>query len=95
MDAIADELDIQVGESDLSERLVLMSRQYGIEPQQLVNLLQQQNQLPVVYADVRRGLAVAAVVEKATVSDTAGEVIDTTEFFGTPEAESETDSGSK
>jgi trigger factor len=95
MDAIADELDIQVGESDLSERLVLMSRQYGIEPQQLVNLLQQQNQLPVVYADVRRGLAVAAVVEKATVSDTAGEVIDTTEFFGTPEAESETDSGSE
>ena len=95
MDAIADELDIQVGESDLSERLVLMSRQYGIEPQQLVNLLQQQNQLPVVYADVRRGLAVAAVVEKATVSDTAGEVIDTTEFFGTPEAESEPDSGSE
>jgi trigger factor len=95
MDAIADELDIQVGESDLSERLVLMSRQYGIEPQQLVNLLQQQNQLPVVYADVRRGLAVAAVVEKATVSDTAGEVIDTTEFFGTPEVESETDSGSE
>jgi hypothetical protein len=95
MDAIADELDIQVGESDLSERLVLMSRQYGIEPQQLVNLLQQQNQLPVVYADVRRGLAVAAVVEKATVSDTAGELIDTTEFFGTPEAESETDSGSE
>lgn len=95
MDAIADELDIQVGESDLSERLVLMSRQYGIEPQQLVNLLQQQNQLPVVYADVRRGLAVAAVVEKATVSDTTGEVIDTTEFFGTPEAESETDSGSE
>ncbi len=95
MDAIADELDIQVGESDLSERLVLMSRQYGIEPQQLVNLLQQQNQLPVVYADVRRGLAVAAVVEKATVSDTAGEVIDTTEFFGSPEAESETDPGAE
>jgi trigger factor len=39
---------------------------------------------------VRRGLAVAAVVEKATVTDTAGEVIDTTEFFGSPdEAEEE------
>ena len=94
MDAIADELDIQVGESDLSERLVLMSRQYGIEPQQLVNLLQQQNQLPVVYADVRRGLAVAAVVEAATVTDTAGEVIDTTEFFGTPD-EAEPESGTE
>ncbi len=89
MDAVADELDIQVGESDLSERLVLMSRQYGIEPQQLVNLLQQQNQLPIVYADVRRGLAVAAVVEKATVTDTAGEVIDTTEFFGSPDEDAD------
>ena len=94
MDAVADELAIEVGESDLSERLVLMSRQYGIEPQQLVNLLQQQNQLPVVYADVRRGLAVAAVVEKSTVTDTAGEVIDTTEFFGSPE-ESDAESGSE
>ena len=82
MDAIADDLDIEVGESDLTERLVLMSRQYGIQPQQLVSLLQQNNQLPAVYADVRRGLAVAAVVEAATVTDTDGTVIDTTEFFG-------------
>ena len=97
MDAIADDLEIEVGESDLTERLVLMSRQYGLEPQQLVSMLQQQNQLPVVYADVRRGLAVAAVVEAATVSDTTGEVIDTTEFFGSgaESAESGAESGSE
>ena len=82
MDAIADDLDIQVGQQDITERLVLMSRQYGIEPQQLIQLLQQNNQLPAMYADVRRGLTVAAVVEAATVTDTAGNVIDTTEFFG-------------
>ena len=29
MDAVADKLDIQVGQNDLTERLVLMSRQYG------------------------------------------------------------------
>ena len=46
MDAIADDLDIQVGQNDLTERLVLMSRQYGIEPQQLLAYLQQNNQLP-------------------------------------------------
>lgn len=88
MDAIADELDIQVGQNDLTERLVLMSRQYGVEPQQLLQLLQQQNQLPAVFADVRRGLAVAAVVEAATVTDTDGNEIDTTEFFGGPVGES-------
>jgi trigger factor len=84
MDAISDDLEIQVGEADLSERLVLMSRQYGVEPQQLVQLLQQNNQLPAIYADVRRGLAVAAVVEAATVTDTDGNVVDTSEFFGSP-----------
>ena len=82
MDAIADKLDVQVGQNDLTERLVLMSRQYGLEPQQLLAYLQENNQLPVMFADVRRGLTVAAVVHGATVTDTDGNVIDTTEFFG-------------
>ena len=93
MDAIADKLEIQVGQNDLTERVVLMSRQYGIEPQQLLQLLQQNNQLPAVFADVRRGLTVAAVVEAATVTDTEGNVIDTSEFFGAPGADAEPDSG--
>ena len=82
MDAIADKLNIQVGQNDLTERLVLMSRQYGLEPQQLLQYLQENNQLPAMFADVRRGLTVAAVVHGATVTDTDGNVIDTTEFFG-------------
>lgn len=97
MDAIADDLGIQVGQDDLSERLVLMSRQYGIEPQQLVQLLQQNNQLPAIFADVRRGLTVAAVVEAATVTDSAGKVVDTSEFFGAPgdEGDAEVDAPEK
>lgn len=87
MDAIADDLEIQVGQNDITERLVLMSRQYGVQPQQLVELLQQNNQLPVVFADVRRGLTVAAVVEAATVTDSEGNVVDTSEFFGPPAAD--------
>ncbi len=82
MDAIADKLDVQVGQNDLTERLVLMSRQYGLEPQQLLQYLQENNQLPAMFADVRRGLTVAAIVQRATVSDTDGNAIDTTEFFG-------------
>jgi trigger factor len=82
MDALADDLDIQVGQQHLTERLVLMSRQYGIEPQQLLAYLQENNQLPTIFADVRRGLTVAAVVNAATVTDTAGDVIDATDFFG-------------
>ena len=38
LDALADELEVQVGQDDLTERLVATSRQYGIEPQQLLRL---------------------------------------------------------
>jgi trigger factor len=87
LDALADELQVEVGQQDLTEHLVAMSRQYGIEPQQLLQFLQQNNQLPAVFADVRRGRTIAEVVQAASVTDTDGNVIDTTEFFGSPEAD--------
>ncbi|OBK28784.1 trigger factor [Mycobacterium sp. 1165196.3] len=82
LDALADELEVQVGQEDLTERLVATSRQYGIEPQQLLAYLQENNQLPAMFADVRRALAIAEVIRAATVTDTAGNAIDTSEFFG-------------
>lgn len=56
LDALADELQVQVGQDDLTERLVTTSRQYGIEPQQLFGYLQERNQLPTMFADVRAAL---------------------------------------
>lgn len=82
LDALADELQVQVGQDDLIERLVTTSRQYGIEPQQLFGYLQERNQLPTMFADVRRELAIRAAVEAATVTDSDGNTIDTSEFFG-------------
>lgn len=82
LDALADELQVQVGQDDLTERLVTTSRQYGIEPQQLFGYLQERNQLPTMFADVRRELAIRAAVEAAMVTDSDGNTIDTSEFFG-------------
>lgn len=82
LDALADELQVQVGQDDLTERLVTTSRQSGIEPQQLFGYLQERNQLPTMFADVRRELAIRAAVEAATVTDSDGNTIDTSEFFG-------------
>ncbi len=90
VDAIADKLDIQVGQNDITQRLVMMSQQYGMEPQQLLATLQENNQLAALFADVRRGLAVAQVVEDATVTDSKGEVVNTSEFFGRTGAEAAT-----
>lgn len=91
LDALADELQVQVGQDDLTERLVATSRQYGIEPQQLLGYLQENNQLPAMFADVRRGLAIAEVVRAATVTDSDGNTIDTSEFFGKRSEDEEAD----
>lgn len=91
LDALADELKLQVSQRDVTQHLVLMSRQYNIAPQQLLAFLQQNNQLPAVVADVRRGQAIAAAVRAASISDTDGNEIDTAEFFGAPEEAEEAD----
>ena len=84
-DALADELEVQVGQDDLTERLVATSRQYGIEPQQLFAYLQENNQLPAMFADVRRGLAIAAVVSKRRRSPIPTATPSTpSEFFAGP-----------
>ncbi len=82
LDALADELEIKVGQNDLTQHLVLMARQYGVPPQQLIQFLQENKQLPAVLADVRRGMSLAAAVRAAEVTDTTGKEIDTAEFFG-------------
>lgn len=82
LDALADDLEIRVSQDDMNERLVATSRRYGIEPQQLLAYMQENNQLASMFVDVRRSLAVAAMVEAATVTDTDGNMIDTSEFFG-------------
>ncbi|AEV74635.1 trigger factor [Mycolicibacterium rhodesiae NBB3] len=89
VDSIADKLDIQVGQNDITQRLILMSQQYGMEPQQLLGALQENNQLAALFADVRRGLAVAQVVESATVTDSNGETVNTSEFFSRTGVEAE------
>jgi len=90
VDSIADKLDIQVGQNDITQRLILMSQQYGMEPQQLLGALQENNQLAALFADVRRGLAVAQVVESAAVTDSNGETVNTSEFFSRTGVEVET-----
>jgi trigger factor len=82
LDALADDLKVQVGQDDITERLLSTSRQYGVEPQQLFSYLQENNQLASMFADVRREVAIKAVIEAATVTDTDGNTIDTTEIFG-------------
>ena len=54
-----------------------------MNPDEYVQRAQEAGQLGAIYADVRRGKALAEVVRQATVTDASGETLDLSELFGT------------
>lgn len=85
MDAVAERFEVEVREEDLTERIMHQARRYRMSPQTLVQRLEQAGQLPALFADARRDKALVVVVDSATVTDTAGETVDTAALFGTPD----------
>ncbi len=84
LDAIAEAEGTQVGQEELTERILFQAQRYGMAPEQFIQQVQQAGQLGAVFADVRRGKALAGVVGKVTVTDSAGNTVDTAEMFGAP-----------
>jgi trigger factor len=83
LDAVAEAEGTQVGQDELTERILFQAQRYGMAPEQFIQQVQQAGQLGAVFADVRRGKALAEVVGKVTVTDSAGNKVDTDEMFGT------------
>lgn len=93
LDAIAEQDNTQVGQEELTERILFQAQRYGMAPEQFIQQVQQAGQLGAVFADVRRGKALAGVVGQVTVTDSEGNAVDTGELFGEPadETDAETD----
>ncbi|MEU1427946.1 trigger factor [Nocardia sp. NPDC005746] len=89
LDAVAEAENTQVGQDELYERIIFQAQRYGMSPDQFIQQIQQAGQLGAVFADVRRGKALAGVVVQAAVTDTAGNTVDTAEMFGNPAEEAE------
>ncbi|WP_026343252.1 trigger factor [Nocardia sp. BMG111209] len=89
LDAIAEAEQTQVGQQELTERILFQAQRYGLSPEQFLQQVQQAGQLGAIFADVRRGKALAGVVGQATVTDSEGNTVDTEEMFGTLEADDE------
>ncbi|MFE7798899.1 trigger factor [Nocardia sp. NPDC057440] len=85
LDAIAEAENTQVGQEELTERILFQAQRYGLSPEQFIQQVQQAGQLGAVFADVRRGKALAGVVGQVKVTDSEGNSVDTAEMFGAPE----------
>jgi len=90
LDSIADEEEISVEQSELIEYILSSASQYGMDPNQFAQMLDQAGQVPMIMGEVRRRKALAAVLEEAKVVDTEGNEVDLS-FFLNPEGSEDTD----
>ncbi|MDF8265368.1 trigger factor [Luteipulveratus flavus] len=76
LDEIVAKDEVQVSQEELIEYLIMSAQQYGMDPNQFAQALDQQGQVPAVMGEVARRKALSTVLEKAVVTDTNGETVD-------------------
>ncbi len=69
LDALAEAEEIEVGQPELIEYLIMQSQQYGMDPNQFAQLLDQQGQVESMVSEVARRKALAAALDKAKIVD--------------------------
>ncbi|MEP6561952.1 MAG: trigger factor, partial [Nakamurella sp.] len=82
LDALAEANQVGVNQEEFTERVMFNSQRLGIAPEEYFQRLQEGNQLGAVFAEVRRGKALAAAVDQATVTNASGDVLDVGALFG-------------
>ncbi|MEV8266380.1 trigger factor [Microbacterium sp. NPDC076911] len=87
LDKIAESVNVQVSQDELTQYLVQSSAQYGMSPQDFVNALQENNQLPAMVGEVARNKALAVALGKVSVVDTDGKAVDLTGFIAVEDEE--------
>lgn len=87
LDALADVEQPEVSQEELIDHIAFTANQYGMDPNQFIMQLQQAGQLGNLFADVRRGKALALNIAKTSVKDSEGNEVDPKQFFGTEETD--------
>lgn len=80
LDAIAEKEEVNVSQSELIDYIVSTASQYGMDPNQFAQIIDQSGQVPMMVSEVRRRKALAVVLGQATVTDTAGNSVDLSDF---------------
>jgi trigger factor len=94
LDDIADAESIAVSQQELTDHMLRRAQQSGQSPEDYVRHAMEHNHVPEYVAEVRRGKALALLVESAVVTDSAGDVVELKTLlpdgtYGDPDAEPE------
>ena len=76
LDKVADESAIDVDQNDLTQHILRKAQTEGVPPQQIADHLQEHpHHIEEYMLEIRRGKALAMIVESATVTDSNGSVV--------------------
>ena len=95
LDKVAEGAEIGIDQSDLTQHILRKAQAEGTAPQQIAEHLQEHpHHIEEYMVEIRRGKALATVVEAATVTDGNGERIDLAAIredgsLGTPETDAQ------
>ncbi|MGV0326819.1 trigger factor [Corynebacterium confusum] len=82
LDTVAEQEQPEVSQQELTDHILFTAQSYGMDPNQFVQQLQSNGQIGNLFADVRRGKALAAAICRVDVKDEDGKKIDVDQYFG-------------
>ncbi len=80
LDALVEALEVQVSQDELTQYLIQSSSQYGMDPSEFIQSLDQNGQIPSMVGEVARSKSLSVALTKVTVKDTGGKKVDLSEF---------------
>jgi len=80
LDAVADAEELGVTDAELTDQVVRRAQRAGVSPDQYAKSVVQSGQLQGLVQEVRRGKALATVMEGATIKDASGNAVDLEEL---------------
>ena len=89
LDTIADAEEVEVSDDEFGHEIVHRAQRAQMAPQQYYDQLVQAGQAAAVFGDVRRGKALASVMEQVTMKDTEGNTLTLDELRAASEDEHE------
>lgn len=76
LDAVVEQEEVQIGQQELFEYLIAQAPLYGLSPQDFMQRMSENGQIPALMGEVARRKALALVLELAKVVDADGNEVD-------------------
>ncbi|MGN9911601.1 trigger factor [Phytohabitans sp. LJ34] len=82
LDTLADAEDVQVSDDEFGHEIMHRAQRAGVQPQQYYDQLVRSGTAGAIFGDVRRGKALALVMERVKITDAAGNELNMDDLRG-------------